>query len=850
VTGANESTERPRCFMEPGAVIAEIVANVEPDMDAAAIGSAINEVTAHRPRLRKLAQALEADTELLTSGRPEGPITVQRLIQALLKNGARRVTPPRCAHCGGTKPLPSLDGPQRICAWCDMLRRGAAQPCAICGLRRHVAHRDRQGRPRCVHCPPDAGADPLEALCDHIAALDVGLDRPAVRDAICAVVSRPAHQRKLLWELEKTPDLLTGRGAQGPPKILALIQALRDRGAAGVVMPPCPYCGVALALTSDQSRVRDGLRCCRACYEQPRAEPCSRCGRRTSVASRTLIGQPLCPACWRSDPLNKSLCSRCGRLGVIVARTATEAHCKRCWRPPTAICTICGHHRPCYFASTDQARCHPCSRRLLNTRECMRCGRLKVVCARTPAGEPLCGNCSRRIDECALCGNVRAIKGRTPEGPACRGCYAKHPASFRSCSECGTLARLYHHGLCDRCACLQILHDLLSRPDGRLRPEAEPVFHALAAGDPRGILLWLHRRQPRDILTALAQAEGPISHDLLDDLQPRQSVQHLRAALVAADILPPRDEHLIVLERWLHTTIGKVTDPEERQLLRRFVAWYHLRRLRRQDHQTTYPQISMVRREVSCIINLLAWVHNRGRTLGTCTQADIDAWLADGPGMRHEARNFIVWAAKRGHVHAVEVPPRRQDNLRSVLIADDHRWEHVRRLLHDTTLDPVDRVAGLLILLYAQPLTKIAAIRTDQITRDQRTDRTHLLLGSQPLELPPPLDALVTELAANTHTTYSILGRIVEHPWLFPGGPPGHHLSDRQLMRRLQHIGITRTLAGRNAAMMSLAAELPAAVLSRLLGLHINTATKWTVEAGAPKSGYAAEVSRRRPPPR
>jgi hypothetical protein len=44
---------------------------------------------------------------------------------------------------------------------------------------------------------------------------------------------------------------------------------------------------------------------------------------------------------------------------------------------------------------------------------------------------------------------------------------------------------------------------------------------------------------------------------------------------------------------------------------------------------------------------------------------------------------------------------------------------------------------------------------------------------------------------------------------------------------------------------MDLAAELPPVVLSKLLGIHINTATHWAQQAGASSATYAAEISRR-----
>jgi transposase len=45
---------------------------------------------------------------------------------------------------------------------------------------------------------------------------------------------------------------------------------------------------------------------------------------------------------------------------------------------------------------------------------------------------------------------------------------------------------------------------------------------------------------------------------------------------------------------------------------------------------------------------------------------------------------------------------------------------------------------------------------------------------------------------------------------------------------------------------MDLAAQVPAVVLSELLGIHINTATAWTQQAQT-GAAYAAEVARRGP---
>jgi hypothetical protein len=150
-------------------------------------------------------------------------------------------------------------------------------------------------------------------------------------------------------------------------------------------------------------------------------------------------------------------------------------------------------------------------------------------------------------------------------------------------------------------------------------------------------------------------------------------------------------------------------------------------------------------------------------------------------------------------------------------------------------------VAGLLILLFAQPLARIVRLTIDHIVDDD--GQVALLLGTNPVQLPPPLDDLVLTLRQRRHG-YAVVGRTDQHRWLFPGGRPGQPLSSNQMLRRMTALGVPARLA-RNTILMELAAELPAVVLSKLLGIAAATATRWIGHAGAPAAEYAADLSRR-----
>ncbi|MQA11563.1 MAG: hypothetical protein GEU98_24030 [Pseudonocardiaceae bacterium] len=99
------------------------------------------------------------------------------------------------------------------------------------------------------------------------------------------------------------------------------------------------------------------------------------------------------------------------------------------------------------------------------------------------------------------------------------------------------------------------------------------------------------------------------------------------------------------------------------------------------------------------------------------------------------------------------------------------------------------------------------------------------MLGAEPLDLPSPLDDLVHQLADNRRG-HAVAGHTDNHPWLFPGGAPGRPITAAHLMTRLHPLGIQARVA-RRTVLMDLAAQLPPFVLSKLLGIHIGTATNW-----------------------
>ena len=166
-----------------------------------------------------------------------------------------------------------------------------------------------------------------------------------------------------------------------------------------------------------------------------------------------------------------------------------------------------------------------------------------------------------------------------------------------------------------------------------------------------------------------------------------------------------------------------------------------------------------------------------------------------------------------------------------------------RWLLNDTTLNTADRVAGLLVLLYAQWPATISRLTLDHIDADDQAVR--LRLGPQPVVLPEPLATLVRELLATRHG-HATIGAPTTCQWLFPGGQPGQPISAHQLAQRLRQLGLHSGKSG-STALFQLATDLPAAILSRMLGIHITVAVSWQRASSGDWTNYAADVARRTP---
>lgn len=689
-------------------------------------------------------------------------------------------------------------------------------------------------------------ADQLAIVAGLLVALDPTVTQGTVEDLMTQVAPAPGARAALARHLAAHPGVLTAGGSRMPKVVAEFVYAAIAAGINGLVSPGCALCGRPRTLFHTHG---DGERICTTCYSRLRTATCSSCGREGHrIRSHTLDGQPVCPRCHdHAQPLD--VCAGCGQLRALKrSRVDGWGYCRSCRarRAPTHPCSVCGRDRRVNARTPEgDAICTTCyAKTRPGTRPCDECGQILPLNARadgrTEVGRNLCVRCYRHPKrQCGICGRTRrvALKATATSADICPTCYQ---APLVDCSVCG------HHALgrrttkngrpwCFACQATDRIDRLLARPDGSTPAGIKNVRDVLVAtGRPRSILTNWNNTESLSLLAKLARQHEQFTHDLLDAEGDRFSVGYLRALLVAAGCLSERDEHATRLRRFAARVIDEVVDPRNRQVLNRYARWHVVARAKPDRHGQLSPAVAdRCRQEIRAAQRFLDHLEVRGRTVDDCVQADLDSWLAKS---RSRRIRFPRWLDDNGHLPELTLPaavpaagPRGQ-------VDQDEHWALVRHMLHnDKAASVEDRVAGCLVLLYAQPVSKIVALTTDDLVVSD--DGIYLRLGPQPLLLLPPLDALVTSLPIGK--PFGAASTLVDERWLFPGKRAGHHQHPTSLMGRLNKLGIT-TRASRNAAMLHLAATVPPAVVASLIGISTGAATKWAEYAGSNWTTYAA----------
>lgn len=724
---------------------------------------------------------------------------------------------------------------------------------------------------------------------------------PDLPSATAELLLRQAHAwsptgtRQLDGYLADHPDAFNAADPDMPLALLRLLKLFVDNGLSErVVLPGCVFCGrndKLLKRRTPQGRScekcmerierrtcaqcgttgrivcrRDDGGICRTCYRRDpaRRAPCRRCGDLTEITSRTPEGEPLCRGC---TPRPKKTCVLCGQLRIVAAIHAKGPVCKNCHVAPPRRCGGCGEMRTINRRGNGADcpdLCQNCSR---NTGDCNTCGRHRRG-NHTPDGGFRCDGCYVATPRpCSLCERTLPVTAVWPLGPVCQRCYRSTLERPRPCSDCGhtrilVCTNAFGNAICTRCGSVDL--DFTCTQCGQEGPgyrnhtcyrcllmaeittlldadvpgsHLAPLSAAVAACDPGSVLTWMRSPQSVGYLADLARDGRDINHEAVDQLPHSARTMHIRAVLVTAGVLPPRNEALAQLQLWVDRTIPTVA-VEHRPLIRSYSEWQIVRRARlRAAHRPFRPGADLSNRQrILTAIAFLSWLADNGATVDELAQHHVDTYYAAGAPNPKALSTFLAWMLERHLINDIQVP-RKKDGVPHRFQEQHDHTEQLRRCLTDTDLPTEIRVVAALVRLYAIPVARIVELTTDRFYRDD--SHAYLVIDQNAVILPPSLATLIEALPTVSGAGANRSRSTAYPPYLFPGRPPSRPRNPKALARNLARRGLP-TLAARNTAMMTNVSDLEPVVISDLFGMATQTAHKWAQYAQASWASYLA----------
>jgi hypothetical protein len=354
---------------------------------------------------------------------------------------------------------------------------------------------------------------------------------------------------------------------------------------------------------------------------------------------------------------------------------------------------------------------------------------------------------------------------------------------------------------------------------------------------PSAGLAWLRNRPALDLLTALATGTLELTHEALSAWPNRQASGHLRDLLTSIAILPDRDPHLAVFESWLHHRLESLTGHPHLGVLRRYATFALLVRLRAAAPGTLVTgSARYATRAFTCGQAFCDWLQAARITPGGLTQAGLDRWHAAASRTTAKMTSgFFGFAMTEGFLPRLKLPAHPAAGLSAQPISQQHRLALIRHALTDHAGPVRTRAAGMLVLLFAQPASRITRLTMDDITADG-TGTTFLRLGDPPVCVPEPFAALIRQAAATARPAAVVA---TASGWLFPGQNAGRPLHPATLSHLLTQYGIP-VPAARTAAFRALVQQAPAPVIAQALGYSGTAATNNAAAAADTWSRYAA----------
>jgi len=466
---------------------------------------------------------------------------------------------------------------------------------------------------------------------------------------------------------------------------------------------------------------------------------------------------------------------------------------------------------------------------------CGRCGEHHQIAVRWPDGG-ICGYCyqqAKRTRGTCACGHEGVLPGRIDKLPACRKCSGVQLNV--DCIGCGKEDELHSGNRCWTCILAMTVDRLLSPADNQPpSPALQAIGTALKSMKRANSgLTWIQQPHVTEFLQQLA-AEPVITHARFDELPASRTREYVRGLLVEHNALPRRDELNARFTVWADQALERITSPNHRDIMRRYIRWHHQRRMNQMD-EVTQGTFLRAKQAVTVAIELLNWLTTQDTELTEVNQAHLDRWQAEGPTTRGIASRFLDWATRTSLIDpSVQLQPHRRGT--SPRLDAAAQTELIQSLSHTTDMNSRDRAAAILVLVFGQQVADIVKLTWDNVT--VTTENLTITLGTVEIALTPPLDEPWRELA--TIPTHHQTAAHPQSNWVFRGGSPGKHLQASTLTNRLSTAFSTR--AARLGTLHELTKLAPVAIIAEALGYSPATIDRHALASSANYMEYISAL--------
>jgi len=540
---------------------------------------------------------------------------------------------------------------------------------------------------------------------------------------------------------------------------------------------------------------------------------CDQCGRQMARASLVVDGKSLCVNCTGKVCLMP--CIGCGG-NTRKRNDAGEPFCRTC-RTKGRHCARCAKLLPrASLMTPDGAVCQNCAQKYYRDPEvCEQCGQmaLPLTAVDTSAGRlRVCAKCWRKHNgytACAVCRLHRRPAGQLPDGrPICKVCVARGGTPF-VCPRCGQEGKSFSQASCQTCYDRDRVRKKVNTVALVLRQEwakqawlafgtslAEDFhpFSALQRID-RYFLLFARldaafsrtsEVTPEALLTVVGGRDGlrrnavpygflvksgyvpEMTRALLDD-----TAEQMRQRALLADIDG----------QWYAPTVM------------RFHANLQALHERYSERGWKGKQSRMRMRTIT---------QNLGVAIRFCQMLDgmgvamiqqvapnhLDAFQAQHPGSRNSIRAFVRYLNRHEKLFSkLRIITVRQDLPDGIFLSRERYLELLRAWLSPSDETLRESLIGLLMMLYAQSVTRLVALRMSDLV-ESRNGQFRIALARTEIALDPNVSALMRRWL-EVRRAITVFDDVDQNPYLFPGRRVGEHITPSGVTYWLRKAGVT-----------------------------------------------------------